>query len=375
MSEKPRILQVGPIPPPIDGGIAAYLGGMLQSSLVQQYDMRPFCVRVPAAYREVRALRPFLSVQFMGRFARSLRREKPDLVHIHSSGHLGFWEKALFAGMVRRRGLPCLLHLHGGDFDRFLLDLPPRRAQAARRVLARASAVLVPCAAWRELVESFAGRGRVHIVPNAIRCDDFPPRTVPRSRGPVRLLFLGFVSARKGLDELLGAVRALLDTGCTGFELDIVGGEEERGQLAHYRQLYRAAGLGGHVRFHGTQLGRDKIGFLQRADIFVLPSRNESFGIANLEAMASGLPVVSTRTGAIPEYLEPGVHGLLVDPGDAEGLADGLRRLIADAELRARLGAAALRRAREYDWDVVAARVAAMYDKLLQVHAAAGLAR
>ena len=375
MSEKPRILQVGPIPPPIDGGIAAYLEGMLQSSVAQRYDMRPFSVRVPGAYREARALRPLLSVQFMARFARSLRRERPDLVHVHSSAHLGFWEKALFAGMVRRRGLPCVFHLHGGDFDRFLLDLRPRRAQAARRVLAGASACIVPCAAWRELVEGFAGAGRVHIVPNAIRCDDFPPRTVPRHQGTVRILFLGFVSARKGLDELLAAVQELVRTGCTGFELDIVGGEEDRGRLAHYRQLYRDAGLAERARFHGTRVGREKLGFLQRADIFVLPSRNESFGIANLEAMASGLPVVSTRTGAIPEYLESGVHGLLVDPGDAQGLAAALRRLIADADLRARLGAAAQRRARDYDWSVVAAAVEALYERLLQTRPSSILAR
>src|SRR5262245_34650433 len=97
LPEKPRILQVGPIPPPIDGGIAAYLEGLLQSSVVERYEMRPFTVRVPAAYRHVRGLRPLLSLQFMGRFARSLWRERPALVHIHSSAHLGFWEKALFA--------------------------------------------------------------------------------------------------------------------------------------------------------------------------------------------------------------------------------------------------------------------------------------
>ena len=369
--EKPRILQVGPIPPPIDGGIAAYLEGLLQSAVAERYEMRPFTVRVPAAYRHVRGLRPLLSLQFMARFARSLRRERPALVHIHSSAHLGFWEKALFARMVRRHALPCLFHLHGGDFDRFLLGLSPRRASAARRVLQGTSGVVVPCAGWRALVEGFAAPGRVHVVPNAIHVGAFPERTVPRDQGSVRLLFLGFVSARKGLDELLQAVQELLRTGCTGFELDIVGGEEDRGQLLHYRQLYRAAGLGERVRFHGTRLGREKLGFLQRADLFVLPSRNESFGIANLEAMASGLPVVSTRTGAIPEYLESGVHGLLVDPGDAKGLAEALRRLILDADLRARLGAAARQRARDYDWGVVASSVAAVYDHLLQEQPAA----
>ena len=365
MQEKPRVLQVGPIPPPIDGGIAAYLEGMLQSSLLEHFDLRPCNMRVPDLFRH-RMLRPLLSVRFLARFGRTLRRERPALVHIHSSAHLGFWEKALLAGVARRMGIPHLLHLHGGDFDRFLLDLPPRQARMATRVLRDASAVLVPCAAWRTLVEGFAGAGRVHVVPNAIRCDDFPPRPVARDRSTTRFLFLGFVSARKGLDELLAAVQELLRTGNRNFEIEIVGGEEDRGQLAHYVRLYRAAGVADHVRFHGTKLGRDKLAFLQAADVFVLPSRNESFGIANLEAMATGLPVISTRTGAIPEYLQTEVHGLLVEPGDAMALAGAMRRLMDDGELRLRLGDAARQRAREYDWGVVAASVAAVYAAMLE---------
>jgi glycosyltransferase involved in cell wall biosynthesis len=118
--------------------------------------------------------------------------------------------------------------------------------------------------------------------------------------------------------------------------------------------------------FHGTKLGREKLAFLQGADVFVLPSRNESFGIANLEAMATGLPVISTRTGAIPEYLQTEVHGLLVEPGDAMALAGAMRRLMDDGELRLRLGDAARQRAREYDWNVVAASVAAVYAAMLE---------
>ncbi len=370
MSRRPRILQVGPIPPPIDGGIAAYREGMLGSSLSERFVLLPFDVRVPHSYRRFRSLRPFLSLQFLARLGESLRKERPDLVHIHSSSYLGFWEKALLARVVRRQRIECVFHLHGGDFDRFLQELTPRRAGFARRALQAARCVVVPCQAWQPLVESFAGAGQVVVVPNAIRCDDFIPPPMPRAAGgPLRLLFLGFVSARKGLDELLQAVQALRESGRAEFALDIVGGEEDYGQLQHYMRLYRDARLTEQVRFHGIQLGAEKLAFLRQADIFVLPSRNESFGIANLEAMASGLAVVSTRTGAIPEYLEDGVHGLLVDPGDAAALTAALGRLIDDAALRARLGAAARQRARDYDWSVVASRVEALYDAVLRTEA------
>jgi glycosyltransferase involved in cell wall biosynthesis len=226
MLEKPRVLQVGPIPPPIDGGIAAYLEGMLQSSLLERFDLRPCNMRVPDLYRQ-RMLRPLLSVRFLARFGRTRRSAR--LVHIHYL-RTGFRKVSVVS---RADGHSALCCTSTGDFDRFLLDLPPRQAQMATRVLRDASAVLVPCAGWQALVDRFAGPGRVRVVPNAIRCDDFPPRPVARDRGTTRFLFLGFVSARKGLDELLVAVQELLRTGNRNFELEIVGGEEDRGQLAH----------------------------------------------------------------------------------------------------------------------------------------------
>lgn len=370
--ERPKILQIGPVPPPITGGIAEYIDGMRTSALSQRFDLLPFDVTVPDLYRKRRSLRPVLSLKFLARLVAQLWRETPDLVHVHTSAHFGFWEKALLAAIVGARGIPVVFHLHGGDFDRFLIDLRPRPARLVRRVLHKAAAVIATCEAWRDLVERFAGAGRVVVVPNAIRCDAFPRRPETRAPGPVRLLFLGFVSARKGMDELLQAAQELLRTNCTDFQLDVVGGEEFHGDLERYRKRYAKAGLGERVRFHGMQVGADKMRFLSQADVFVLPSRSESFGIANLEAMASGLPIVSTRTGAIPEYLEPGVQGELVEPGDVPGLVEALRRLIADPALRRRQGEAARQRSLAYDWSHVAAQVAAVYDAVLATQEPAG---
>jgi glycosyltransferase involved in cell wall biosynthesis len=179
------------------------------------------------------------------------------------------------------------------------------------------------------------------------------------------------LSPRKGLDELMEALLDLRRRGRTEFALDVVGHEEEPGAWSRYRARYREAGLDAVVRFHGAAFGPARLRFLQQADVFVLPSRSESFGLANLEAMASGLAVVSTRTGAVPEYLTHGVHGLLVEPGDARGLADALDAVLADADLRRRLGEAARRRAGDFDWGVVAARLDALYDAVLEEQRAA----
>ncbi len=172
------------------------------------------------------------------------------------------------------------------------------------------------------------------------------------------------ISARKGLDELCEAIQTLQGEG-EALHVDIIGGEEVVGDAERYAKRFRDAGLG-NVRFRGLLQAREIREYLRRAHVFVLPSRSESFGIANLEAMACGLPVVSTRTGAIPEYIENEVHGLLVDPGDAEELTKALRRLIGSPALRARLGTAAHEQARRFDWSVVGEQIESIYRGILE---------
>jgi glycosyltransferase involved in cell wall biosynthesis len=169
----------------------------------------------------------------------------------------------------------------------------------------------------------------------------------------VRILFVGMISERKGLDELRLALAHLIADGVRNFHVDLVGGEEFFGEAIRYRKLFRRQGIGDWVTFHGLKLGAERDVFFQQADIHVLPSRSESFGIANLEAMAHGLPVISTRTGAIPEYIDEGEQGLLFEPGDVDALTRALRHLLEDPKLRARMGAAARDRAQRYDWQVL----------------------
>jgi len=102
------------------------------------------------------------------------------------------------------------------------------------------------------------------------------------------------------------------------------------------------------------------------ASIFCLPSRREPFGVAYVEALHHGLPVVGTRIGAVPELIDEGVEGYLIEVGDVDALAERLGRLVADPALRARLGEGARRRARaRYTWEAVAERIAEAIDAAL----------
>lgn len=160
----------------------------------------------------------------------------------------------------------------------------------------------------------------------------------------VRILFVGVDWERKGGPELVEAFR--------------------RVHARHPEARLRIVGTRPSVDAPGVEVvGRCPVDVVHdhyaASSIFCLPSRREPFGVAYVEALHHGLPVVGTRIGAVPELVEDGAHGFLVDVGDVDALADRLERLVADAALRRSMGERARRRARErYTWESVAARMA-----------------
>lgn len=366
----PRVLHIGPAPPPVDGGIAAYLDGLLRSPLAARFQLVVVNTRVPAALQERRWLRGLATPRLLARLRSSIRAGA-ELVHVHTSAGTSFWEKSTLAGLATRHRVPVLFHLHDGNFERFLKQLRQPARKLAVRILSSSSGVIIPCAAWRPLLEDFVAPQRLVVLPNGVDTDYFDVQGVRRGDATVRFLFVGTLSDAKGLPELRGALQELIQSGCRNLHLDIVGSGRSA-EVRRQRESFRRAGLADWVRFHGQRDGDAKRALLRQADVFVLPSRCESFGMANLEAMACGLPVVSTRTGAIPEYLADGEEGFLVQPGDANRLAAVLHKLVQDPALRAQLGARARRRALSYDWTRIGERLAAVYARCLAGEPVAG---
>lgn len=182
-----------------------------------------------------------------------------------------------------------------------------------------------------------------------------PGSAGPRRGGPV-ILSVARQYPRKNtlsLVEAMPAVRAQVP----GARLRVVGGGPMLRALERRAAALglTTAGPGGAAVFLGEVPGDEEVRreYLG-ADVFCLPSLQEGFGIAFLEAMAAGLPIVAARAGAVPEVAAEGEAALLAPPGDAAALAGALVRLLKDAELRARLGEGGRRRVRRYAWPEVA---------------------
>lgn len=283
-----------------------------------------------------------------------LDRVRPDVVHLQDR-RAGLVGRALTA----RRSLASVYTLHGVPDQ--LAGLVPGNLEMARprrrdrltyltleRLLATTprSAVVAPCEALSDYLRDHVGVGpdRVHTVHNGVGAGwvrDAGPHDRLAAAGsgpaPVRGMWLGVMQPVKRVPDL---VRALARV--PGAELELVGDGPERGRI---EAEVASNGVTDRVRFAGYR--DDPAPYLRGADVFVLPSAAEACPMALLQAMASGVPVIASRVGGVPEIVRDGVDGLLVAPGSVDDLADALRRVSADAALRRRLGVAARARVGE----------------------------
>ncbi|HEU4671909.1 MAG TPA: glycosyltransferase family 4 protein [Candidatus Limnocylindrales bacterium] len=197
--------------------------------------------------------------------------------------------------------------------------------------------------------------GDYKVIPNGVDVERFR-RAVPVARwqdGVRNILFVGRLEPRKGVLELLKAYRVLRKTGCD-CRLLVVGS----GPLEREARRYVATRRLGGVEFLGRVGDDEKAQLFKTADVYVAPATGrESFGIVLLEAMAAGTPIVASDIHGYKGVVRRDEEALLVPPRDTKALAAALARVLADAALRARLAAAGERRAQDFSWERVTAKV------------------
>jgi glycosyltransferase involved in cell wall biosynthesis len=294
-------------------------------------------------------------------FARFLRRTRLADGIVHANGYEG----ALLAYATRERKA-FVVTSHHPDLPT-LLDAPGyghwiKRAEwIRRRIIALLERRALRSADLTTTTSTFSARAlrdrgylgqnvRIEVLHNGTPL--LPAIRVPEAG--VELVCVARLDQHKGIDVLLQAL-ALLDNPKP--LLDLVGIGCEEGRL---RGIADDLNLKERVRFRGHLDRSGVAAILAAAVAFVLPSRSENFPLAILEAMQAGLPIIATRSGGIPEAVRHGEEALLVPPEDPAALADALKRILLDSELRCRLARAARVRAEAFTW----ARAAQLYESL-----------
>ena len=292
-----------------------------------------------------------------------VRRERPDVYHApHYVLPMGL-------------GCPSVVTIHDCIHLRFPQYLPGRIAHAyARASMWRAAngsdrVITVSEASKRDILHYFdVPPGKIEVIYNAIdeRFGRDPDQdAVERVRQRYQLdhafvLYVGNIKPHKNLVRLIEAFARVRQRSPGPLTLLIIG--DEISKLPVLRRAVHNHKLHKHVRFLGF-LPDDMLAALYRlASVFVFPSLYEGFGLPPLEAMASGTPVITSNVSSLAEVA--GDAAMLVDPYDVGAIADGIRRVLTEPALAARLRERGLRRAREFSWDEAAARTQAIYRAL-----------
>jgi glycosyltransferase involved in cell wall biosynthesis len=278
--------------------------------------------------------------------ARILREDDADVAHLHT-----FASQVLGTRAARRAGVRILRTEHSTrvyddatcwPFSRWSLA----RADAAVAVSAHVRAVALARAPW--------AANRMTVVPNGVDTSRFAPRSWPEGDGFV-FAIVGRLEPRKGVARAIEAM-----AGVSGASLDVVGDGEERAAL---EAQARALGVADRVQFHGYV--EDVRPLLRRADAVLCASRSEGLGVALLEAMAMGVPVVGFAVGGVPEIVVDGETGLLCRADDVDALKATMRRAVAMGATLAALGASARSRVvQHFSVESTNARYASVYRDL-----------
>jgi polysaccharide biosynthesis protein VpsI len=254
-----------------------------------------------------------------------------DIVHLHISARGSYKRKAMMARIAKKAGKKVVLHEHSGEFARdFEAGGDAYRADV-RRTFNGADCVVVLSQEWHDYFAKnvMEDAAKLVVLHNGVK---IPPMACdPCSRQDV--LFLGRLDVNKSPDVLLRASRAVL---AAEPAMHLVFGGD--GVLDRYKAVAGELGIADRCEFLGWVAGDDKERLFERAGIYCLPSKNEAMPISVMEAMAHGLPVIATRVGGVPQLIEDGVDGLLMDVDDVEGLSGLLLGLASSPERRAELG-------------------------------------
>jgi D-inositol-3-phosphate glycosyltransferase len=303
---------------------------------------------------------------------RALMGVSYDLIHSHYwlSGRLGL----LFAD---HWGVPLVSTFHT------LAQLKNRVAESAaereqtvryeieRRTMAGSDRVVALTAIDRQqIIRHYQTHSPIDVIPGGVDLDRFAPlpRALARARlglGPDQkvLLFVGRIQRLKGLEVL---VRAFGRLGDLDARLLVVGGQpgssHEAREISRLEHLVARLGIGDRTRFVGAVAHEQLPLYYSAADVTVMPSSYESFGLVAVESLACGTPVVATRVGGLTSIVHDGETGLLVPWRDAEMFAERLRLVLQDTALRQRLASQARASVLGYGWDHIADEHLALYE-------------
>jgi D-inositol-3-phosphate glycosyltransferase len=302
----------------------------------------------------------------------------------YTSVHANYWLSGLSGHVIKHeRNLPLVCTFHTLDRvkaetmpEEVEADMPHRRAEAEASIIECSDAVLASCSVEADQIASLYGGepGRIRIVPPGVDHAFFGPGHRPQARRALGLpldgrllLFVGRIQPLKRADVAIETLAELSASAGERYRLVVVGGPSGPHGEKSLQGLYDSAdarGVRSQVHFIDPQPHELLSSYYRAADVCLVPSRSESFGLVALEAAACGTPVVASAVGGLTTLVEDGHTGFLVEEPDPAAFADAVRRVFDEPLAAERLSTASVLMARRYTWRAAARTLVELHDEL-----------
>lgn len=308
-----------------------------------------------------------------------------DLIHSH------YWMSGITAGYLKEKWeTPIIQMFHTLGHMKNKIARSPSETEGAYRldgeqkVMDISNHIIAATPAEEEQLTTLyhVDPEKIRIIPPGVDCSHFYPIPADEAKAAIgipqdsqMILFVGRIEPLKGVDTLIRAI-ALMREDChmslCSYYVAIIGGdpndspENTDSEMNRLKDLCRELGLDEVVLFLGKRDQTTLPYYYSAAEMLVMPSFYESFGMVALESMACGTPVVASHTGGLAYLVQNGINGFTVTGGDVKTLAKRMNQLIVEPDLRHLIGIQAAEYAKSYSWENITARVKALYDFTLR---------
>lgn len=282
------------------------------------------------------------------------------IVHIHTASYRSFYISSFYVLISKLFGRKVILHLHGGEFFQFFSKNP----HYVKYILSKSDFILCVSKFFLNNFKDEEIKKRVHVLYNPVEC----PMKVRRKsifekneKRKVNVTFMGTIDDNKGIFKLL----ELLSENKEYYQNRCIFNIAGIGEVRRLKELLTMNSLNSFVKYLGWIEKEEKEKVLLSTDIYIQPSQFESLGIAIIEAMSYGIPVVASKVGGIPEVVDHGLNGLLFDYYDFDQFDKYLRDLIETPSLRKALGEKAIIKSSMFTYLAFEKNLCRIYKSLL----------
>ena len=278
------------------------------------------------------------------------------IVHIHGASGKSFVRKRLIMKWAKFWGVKTVFHCHSAEFELYVNRMGKDKVV---RTLSEYDSVVVLSQKWATFFRKSLGLSNVVVINNIVEKVEYN-NVKNIDTGVVKLLFLGAIGERKGIFDLLEVI-ALHKNELKNKIKILIGGNGEVDRLMNF---IKKNDITSCVEYVGWVVGEKKTELLKNCDVVVLPSYNEGLPIVLLEAMAYAKPSITTNVGGIPEIVENGVNGVVINPGDKEAIYNAMKLFIEKPQLIAEYGVEGLKRVEDYYPESVKKQLENLYNQL-----------